>query len=207
MAAGIAHEIRNPLASISGSVQYLRRELALQPELRSLMDIIVKESDRLSAFIEEFLNFSRQGPPEIGEFDLGALIDEVTTMLARNLPGMRFIKKYGPGETVRADAKKIRQLAWNLLNNAVKAEKEKGAIEIAIFRRNGAPCLSIRDFCVGMDKAELEKIFIPFYSKFAFGIGLGMNIVKRIVDEHGFALDVQSEKNQGTEVSVCFQKR
>ncbi len=207
MAAGIAHEIRNPLASISGSVQFLRRELALQPELRSLMDIIVKESDRLSAFIEEFLNFSRQSPLEKADFDLGGLVDEVTAMLARNLKEVRFIKKYDPGNRVLADAKKIKQLLWNLLNNAVKAQKEKGGIEIAIFREGGVPCLSIRDFGVGMDRAELEKIFIPFYSNFAFGIGLGMNIVKRIVDEHGFAMEIKSEKNQGTEVLVCFKKR
>jgi len=207
MAAGIAHEIRNPLASISGSVQFLRRELTLQPELRSLMDIIVKESDRLSAFIEEFLNFSRQSPLEKSDIDLGGLVDEVTAMLARNLKEVRFIKKYDPGNMICADAKKIKQLLWNLLNNAVKAQKEKGGIEIAIFRKGGAPCLAIRDFGVGMDRAELEKIFIPFYSKFAFGIGLGMNIVKRIVDEHGFAMEIQSEKNKGTEVVVCFKKR
>ena len=66
--------------------------------------------------------------------------------------------------------------------------------------------MSIRDFGVGMDREELDKIFIPFYSKFAFGIGLGMNIVKRIVDEHGFNMEIKSEKNQGTEVVVCFNK-
>ncbi len=206
MAAGIAHEIRNPLASISGSVQYLRRELQVEAPLRGLMDIIVKESDRLSAFIEDFLTFSRPAPLEIGEFDLGALLDEVTAMLARSHPRLRFLKKYGPGSVVRADAKKIRQLAWNLLNNAAKAQQEKGTVEIAIFQKDGADCLAIRDFGVGMDPAELEKIFVPFYSRFASGIGLGMNIVKRIVDEHGFALDIQSERNRGTEVSVCFQK-
>ena len=111
MAAGIAHEIRNPLASISGSVQFLRRELTLQPELRSLMDIIVKESDRLSAFIEEFLNFSRQSPLEKTDFDLGGVVDDVTAMIARNLKAVRFIKKYDPGNMIGADVKKIKQLA------------------------------------------------------------------------------------------------
>jgi two-component system sensor histidine kinase PilS (NtrC family) len=206
MAAGIAHEIRNPLASISGSVQFLRGELALAPELRNLMDIIVKESDRLSAFIEEFLNFSRQSPLEKTDFDLGGVVDDVTAMIARNRMAVRFIKKYDPGNMVLADFKKIKQLVWNLLNNAVKALNEKGEIEITIFPRAGSTCLSIRDFGVGMDREELEKIFIPFYSKFAFGIGLGMNIVKRIVDEHGFVMDIQSEKNKGTEVVVCFKK-
>ncbi len=207
MAAGLAHEIRNPLASISGSVQFLRRELSLEPQLRSLMDIIVKESDRLSSFIEEFLNFSRPAPLELSEFDLAAVIDEVTAMLARNLGEVRFIRKYEAGNLVQADARMIKQLVWNLLNNAVKAQQEKGRIEIAVFPEGGAPCLSIRDFGIGMDKEEQEKIFVPFYSRFAFGIGLGMNIVKRIVDEHGFSIAIRSEKNQGTEVLVCFKKR
>jgi two-component system sensor histidine kinase PilS (NtrC family) len=207
MAAGLAHEIRNPLASISGSVQFLRRELPLEPDLRNLMDIIVKESERLSAFIEEFLNFSKQLPLETSEFDLAGVVDDVTAMIARNRIAVRFIKKYNPGSMVRADFKKIKQLAWNLLNNAVKALKEKGNIEINIYREAGTIHLSIRDFGVGMDREEIERIFIPFYSKFASGIGLGMNIVKRIVEEHGFTMEIHSEKNLGTEVVVCFKKQ
>ena len=66
--------------------------------------------------------------------------------------------------------------------------------------------LSIHDFGVGMDRSEVEKIFMPFYSKFAFGIGLGMNIVKRIVEEHGFKMEIKSEKNLGTEVVICFNR-
>ena len=210
MAAGIAHEIRNPLASISGSVQFLRREMALEPELRNLMDIIVKESERLSSFIEEFLNFSRQSPLEIAEFDLAGVVDEVTAMISRNLKAMRFIKKYNPGSMVRADFKKIKQLVWNLLNNAVKALKEKGEVEINIYQEaggSGSVLLSIRDFGVGMDREQIEKIFTPFYSTFAFGIGLGMSIVKRIVDEHGFTMEIKSEKDLGTEVVVCFKRQ
>jgi two-component system sensor histidine kinase PilS (NtrC family) len=206
MAAGIAHEIRNPLASISGSVQFLRRELALEPELRNLMDIIVKESNRLSAFIEEFLNFSSQAPLEKSDFDLAGVVDDVTAMSARTLKEVRFIKKYNAGVMVRADAKRIKQLVWNLMNNAVKALKGRGEVEVSILQEPGEVRLSIRDYGVGMDREELEKIFLPFYSRFAFGIGLGMNIVKRIVDEHGFTIDIRSEKNQGTEVVVCFKK-
>jgi two-component system sensor histidine kinase PilS (NtrC family) len=206
MAAGIAHEIRNPLASISGSVQFLHQELSLDSEFKKLMDIIVSESARLSAFIEEFLNFSRQAPLESTEFDLALVLDEVIEMLSLNLHEVRFLKKYNPGHLVAADVKKIRQLIWNLLNNAVKALNEKGEIEINIFREKEVVHLSIKDFGVGMDHAEVQKIFTPFYSKFAFGIGLGMTIVKRIVDEHGFKMAIKSEKKLGTEVVICFSK-
>ncbi|HSQ35936.1 MAG TPA: ATP-binding protein, partial [Candidatus Binatia bacterium] len=206
MAAGIAHEIRNPLASISGSVQFLRRELPLSDEFRGLMDIIVSESARLSAFIEEFLNFSKQAPLEITRFDLAPVLDDVVEMLSRNLPKVRFLKKYNPEQWIAADVKKIRQLVWNLLNNAVKALNEKGEIEINIYSERDTVHLAIKDFGVGMDRAEIEKIFAPFYSKFAFGIGLGMTIVKQIVEEHGFEMRIRSEKKLGTEVVICFSK-
>jgi len=206
MAAGIAHEIRNPLASISGSVQFLRQELSLDNEFKNLMDIIVSESARLSAFIEEFLNFSKQVPLEINQFDLAPVLDEVVEMLSLNLPDVRFLKKYNRGHLVDADVKKIRQLVWNLLNNSVKALNEKGEIEINLFREEETLYLSIKDFGVGMDNAEIQKIFTPFYSKFAFGIGLGMTIVKKIIDEHGFKMKIKSEKKLGTEVVICFSK-
>jgi two-component system sensor histidine kinase PilS (NtrC family) len=204
MAAGIAHEIRNPLASISGSVQFLRQELSLDTEFKNLMDIIVSESARLSAFIEEFLNFSKQLPMEITEFDLAQVLDEVVGILSLNLREVRFLKKYNHEYWVVA--KKIRQLVWNLLNNAVKALNEKGEIEINLFREAETVHLSIKDFGVGMDSTEMQKIFTPFYSKFAFGIGLGMTIVKQIVDEHGFKMEIKSEKKLGTEVEICFSK-
>jgi two-component system sensor histidine kinase PilS (NtrC family) len=206
MAAGIAHEIRNPLASISGSVQFLRQELSLDTEFKNLMDIIVSESARLSAFIEEFLNFSKQLPMEITEFDLAQVLDEVVGILSLNLREVRFLKKYNHEYWVVADVKKIRQLVWNLLNNAVKALNEKGEIEINLFREAETVHLSIKDFGVGMDSTEMQKIFTPFYSKFAFGIGLGMTIVKQIVDEHGFKMEIKSEKKLGTEVEICFSK-
>jgi two-component system sensor histidine kinase PilS (NtrC family) len=206
MAAGIAHEIRNPLASISGSVQFLRQELPLDNEYRGLMDIIVSESERLSTFIEGFLNFSKQVPLEISRFDLALVLDEVVEMLSLNLPKVRFSKKYNREHWIEADVKKIRQLVWNLLNNAVKALTEKGEIEINLVDEGGGVRLTIKDFGVGMDRAEIEKIFVPFYSKFAFGIGLGMTIVKQIVDEHGFKIEIKSEKKLGTEVAICFSK-
>ncbi len=206
MAAGIAHEIRNPLASISGSVQFLRQELSLDNEYQSLMDIIVSESARLSAFIEGFLNFSKQAPLEISSFDLAVILDEVVEMLCLNLPKVRFLKKYNREYWVAADIKKIRQLAWNLLSNAVKALNENGEIEINLVRDGDNVRLSIKDYGIGMDRVEMDKIFIPFYSKFSFGIGLGMPIIKQIVDEHGFKMKIKSEKKLGTEVEICFSK-
>ncbi len=203
LAAGIAHEIRNPLASISASVQFLRKELELAPEYQNLMGIIVRESERLSRSIEEFLNFSRMTPPEPREFDLSALLDDTLSMLEKRYPAMRFRRAYAPGARLLADPAQFRQLAWNLLSNAIKACSEKGEVEVAVFDGPGGRCLTVRDSGIGMDRLDLARIYTPFYSRFSSGIGLGMTIVRRIVDEHGFTIHIRSGKSNGTEVTVC----
>lgn len=206
MSAGIAHEIRNPLASISGSVQFLSKELKLETEYQHLMDIIVKESARLSNSIEGFLEYARMTPLKETSFDLSHLIDDVTDLVSVNHPGIKLIRKYGPGNTVFADAKKINQVVWNLINNSVKAVDNKGIIEINIYRNENDLYLSIKDNGIGIESSKLERIFLPFHSNFTTGIGLGMSIVKRIIDEHGFDIKINSEKNIGTEVIICFKK-
>jgi len=207
MSAGIAHEIRNPLAAISGSVQFLRKELKLEKEkYRHLMDIIVKESERLSQSIEDFLDFTRISPIEKINIDLAALIDEITDLITVNYKGITIVKKYSNDYVIHADAKKIKQLLWNLINNSVKAVNGAGTIEINVFRQGGEVYFSIADDGVGIDAEELPKIFTPFYSKFTSGFGLGMALVKRIVDDHNFEISVNSQKNIGTEVTVCFKK-
>lgn len=206
MSAGMAHEIRNPLASISGSVQFLKSEMELSTEYQKLMDIIVKESDRLSRSIEDFLEFTKVTPLKTSEFRLGELINQIVELARLNNKGVDFIKKIGDSDLIHADKGKIEQLVWNLVNNSIKALKGKGTIEINIYDRNDAVCLSIKDNGSGIDKSDLENIFNPFYSKFTAGIGLGMAIVKRIVEEHRFKIEINSEKNIGTEVIICFQE-
>lgn len=207
MSAGIAHEIRNPLASISGSVQFLEKELELQsPEHRNLMEIIVKESERLSHSIEDFLSFTRVTPLEKTKLDLAGLIDDVAELVSRNHKEVKLEKKYGRGYMVEADMKRMKQVLWNLVINAVKAVKSTGTIEINLYRKNEHVCLSITDDGVGIERGELPKIFTPFYSRFTSGIGLGMALVKRILDEHNFGIDIKSQKDFGTEVIVCFTK-
>lgn len=206
MAAGIAHEIRNPLASISGSVQFLQKELKLEPEYQNLMEIIIRESGRLSKSIEDFLEFTRVTPLNLSDIDISAVMDEIIELIRLNHQKVKFLKKYIPGNVIRADQKKVKQLVWNLLNNAVKAMNEKGFIEIHIYEEGDCVNLFIKDDGVGIEKGELKRIFTPFYSRFTSGIGLGMSIVKRIIEEHGADIKIKSKKNVGTEVTVCFKK-
>jgi two-component system sensor histidine kinase PilS (NtrC family) len=206
MSAGMAHEIRNPLASISGSVQFLRKEMQLSTEYQKLMEIIVKESNRLSKSIEEFLEFTKITPLKKSELKLGDLISEIVELAALNNKDVDFINKISQNDLIHADKGKIEQLVWNLVNNSIKALKGKGTIEINVYDSNDDVFLSIKDNGSGIDKSDLENIFNPFYSKFTSGIGLGMTIVKRIVEEHHFEIELKSEKNIGTEVIICFKE-
>jgi two-component system sensor histidine kinase PilS (NtrC family) len=206
MAAGIAHEIRNPLASISGSVQFLQKKLKLGSELKNLMDIIITESNRLSMSIEEFLEFTKVNPIKKVKTNLSETIDDIIKLLGLNHKHVRFIRKYAAGETVVADPKQLKQLLWNLLNNAVKAVNGKGVVEVNIYRKADYLAASIKDNGRGMDPGEKKKIFNPFYSKFTSGIGLGMSIVRRIIEDHGFEIEINSEKNIGTEVIIHFSQ-
>lgn len=204
MAAGLAHEIRNPLASISGSVQFLHREMRVAPEYKNLMEIIIKESSRLSGSIENFLDFTRTPPLEIEGFILADLVDDVVELLQTTHPRIRFQRRCDPALEVRADPRQISQVIWNLLNNAVKAVGEEGDVQVAVFRTQKEVQLSVRDNGSGMSPEDQEKIFSPFFSRFSSGIGLGMALVKRILDAHKFEIRVKSEKYVGTEVTICF---
>ena len=120
MSAGLAHEIRNPLASISGSIQYLNKELSLNKDTKNLMDIVIKESARLSNSMEEFLQFSKTAPLKKKEFDLSLLLDEVLEIAGINNKNVLFKKRFSPGKTIHADREKIGRVVWNIINNAIK---------------------------------------------------------------------------------------
>lgn len=205
MAAGIAHEIRNPLASISGSVQFLQKKLQLEDEYNNLMDIIITESNRLSKSIEEFLEFTKVTPIKKTKINLSEIIDDIIELIRVNNKKVRFIQKYGKNNMVFGDNEMVKQLIWNLISNSVKAVNGKGLIEINIYTKGDHFVMSIRDDGIGMERTELSKIYNPFYSKFTSGIGLGMAMVRRIIEDHGYDIKISSEKNIGTEVIVDFK--
>jgi signal transduction histidine kinase len=145
-------------------------------------------------------------PLEKSKFDLAIVIDEMIELIKLNSKKVRFVKKYSKGNKIFADINKIKQLVWNLASNSVKAVNYNGIVQISIYDENGHINLSIKDNGIGIEKKELSKIFIPFYSKFSSGIGLGMAVIKRIIEEHNFDIKINSKKNIGTEVIVCFKK-
>jgi two-component system, NtrC family, sensor histidine kinase PilS len=213
MAAGIAHEIRNPLASMSGSMQMLRQELHLSGDQAQLMDIVLKESERLNQTIKSFLAYARPQRTESARLDLRTLVSE-TAMLLRNSPDV------GERHTVHvtipegevpfdADESQMRQILWNLATNGVRAMPHGGQLTLGARLDRGADgapvaVLEVADRGVGMSAEELEGIFQPFRGTFGKGTGLGLAIVHRIVTDHGGRIDVQSRPGEGTTFTVRF---
>jgi len=208
MASSLAHEIRNPLASISGSLQMLRRDGVAANRDRGdrLMDIVTKESDRLSRIIEDFLDYARPEKVDAAETDLVALARE-TTELLENSPELG----EGHGLVVAADAElvlalvdgaRIKQVFWNLARNAVAAMPDGGDLTIRLARTGNGAEVVFEDEGVGMSAEQTDKIFRPFVS--AKGTGLGLAVAYRIMELHGARVEVESEPGKGTRFRLLF---
>ncbi len=211
MAAGIAHEIRNPLASMSGSLQILRQELPLSDEQSQLMDIVLRESDRLNDTIRSFLAYARPQRNALTRLDIRQVVTDAGTLLQNSPERLEShrIRCDVPNEPVwcMADEAQIRQIVWNLATNGLRAMPEGGALTLAAATveqagKATAVTLAVSDEGIGIDPEELDGILQPFRGGFARGAGLGLSIVHRIVSDYGGELLVSSARGSGTTVTV-----
>jgi two-component system sensor histidine kinase PilS (NtrC family) len=202
LAAGIAHEIRNPLSSIAGSINVLSQISPFNDEQKTLVNIITRESTRLNAIISDFLVYSREKSFKFVRMDLIQLLDD-TLVLLRNRPqssGLTIVRDYGIPEAFAAiDADRIKQVFWNLLENAVRAMDGKGTITVSVQGVGDFLRIGIQDTGPGVPPHLTEKIFEPFQSQFEGGTGLGLAIVYQIVQAHGAKISVQSAPRCGAE--------
>jgi len=210
LAAGIAHEIRNPLASISGSVQVLSNELTVGSAERRLMEIIVSESNRLSKILEEFLRFVRPQERRVAFFDVATNIHEVLEIFRLSdeiSDAHRIVLDVRPHESLLSgDRDQIRQIVYNVAKNAVRAMPQGGTLTVE-GREDGAwYSIKFRDTGRGMSEDEIARVFTPFSTAFDGGTGLGMAIVRRIVEDHGGAIDVESRPGEGTTVTILLPR-
>jgi len=210
LAAGIAHEIRNPLASISGSVQVLSSELAIGPAEKRLMEIIVSESQRLSRIIEEFLRFVRPQERQVAAFDVGGTIMEVMDLfrLSDEVSDAHeiLVEVSPPSSMLSGDRDQIRQIIYNVAKNAVRAMSAGGRLTVAGREEEAWYSIRFIDTGHGMNPDQLTRLFTPFSTAFDGGTGLGMAIVRRIVQDHGGAIDEASRPGEGTTVTVLLPR-
>lgn len=205
MAAGIAHEIRNPLASISGSVQILHRQLDLDGERARLMDIVLAESRRLDTTIKGFLDFARPRAPRRRAVDLTAMARETITLLSHSeevLEAHRLAVPTGESVEIHADPDQVRQVLWNLCQNALKAMPEGGTLSVSVTRDGEAASLVVSDTGHGMSEEARARAFQPLTGEFRDGTGLGLAIVYRIVKDHGGQVLIDSHVGAGTRIEV-----
>jgi len=209
ISAHLAHEIRNPLAAISGSIQVLKKEMALSGEQQDLMNIVVDESDRISKSIEQFLNLASPGKQTFVIVELSQVLKETIMLLQRGgeLNGSYHVEgNYGTASIYcYGNSNQFKQIFWNLIKNALKAMPEGGTLTIDLNQRKKSEIeLKIRDSGKGMAKEDQERLFEPFYSGFKTGKGIGMAVVRRIVDDYNGKIRVSSELDEGTEIGILL---
>ena len=213
MAAGIAHEIRNPLASMSGSIQILRQELPLSTEQEQLMDIVLRESERLNTTIRSFLAYARPQRFQIQRFDVRRALNDAALLLRNSAEvqdSHEIVLDVPPGELwYEADEGQIKQIIWNLATNGLRAMPDGGRLRLtgAIEPASEGVALTVEDEGIGIPAAELENLFQPFNGRFAKGSGLGLAIVHRIVADYHGEIRVNSQQGVGTSVSVRLPAR
>ena len=212
MAAGIAHEIRNPLASMSGSIQILRQELPLTEEQAQLMDIVLRESERLNDTIRSFLAYAKPQRFSIARMDVRRVLNDAAVLLRNSSEVLEghVIDVSVPSTEVafEADENQIRQIVWNLATNGLRAMRNGGRLTLGArvdpAGEEGADAvvLQVSDEGVGIPAEELDAIFQPFRGTFSKGTGLGLAIVHRIVSDYGGEIQISSTPGKGTTVSV-----
>jgi two-component system sensor histidine kinase PilS (NtrC family) len=203
LAAAIAHEIRNPLTSIAGSVSMLSGVPEMSEEHRRLLDIVTRESQRLNSIITDFLAYSRTKQYHFAKVDLIQLVEDTLTLMGHRMAaektGIAIERHFAVREAyVLADGDKIKQVFWNLCENAVRAMKNGGTLLVGVEPLGDDWQVAFQDTGTGMTPQQIEKVFEPFQSNFEGGTGLGLAIVYQIMQAHEAKVWARSKPGQGT---------
>lgn len=218
LSAGLAHEIRNPLASLSGSIQVLKKGLTLENTHKRLMDIVVSETGRLNNILTDFLNYSQPRKDRKIPIDLTQLINDVIILIKNDAVNSRPVnvefKQNSFSLVINGDEEQFKGLVWNLCMNGIQAmSKEGGTLKIFInpvssfhgvnfHSKKSGVVLTVEDEGCGIPSEKLNKIFDPFYTTKSNGVGLGLATVYQIVQQNHGAIDVKSELGKGTRFSI-----
>jgi signal transduction histidine kinase len=209
LAAGLAHEIRNPLAAILNAATLLEQEEALTADERgSIIDAVKREAHRLNATLSDFLLFARPRAPKLQRGDIRQVVEHVAALLQEE-----HTRSGGVQVEVRMehtiprltfDPDQLIQVLWNIARNGVEAMAGQGCLALEVARQNGAVVITVADTGPGIPPEDRRRIFQPFFSKKAGGTGLGLAIAQRIVVAHGGRIDVQTTAGQGSQFTICL---
>lgn len=220
LTASLAHEVRTPLGSIRGTVEILRDNSVSEKKKAEFFQILMKETERMSSVVENYLSFARKQKPRHIQYDVRQVIENTTAMLASRgrKENIRFQVQLPRGDLIyNGDPNHLHQILMNLLLNAIEASSRGGEILIAgkicvnnhdpdgsteNFKPNSMLKLTMRDQGIGIKPEEIDKIFLPFYTSRPNGTGLGLSIVKRIIDENHWHINITSQPGQGTEITL-----
>jgi signal transduction histidine kinase len=210
LSAGLAHEIRNPLASIAGAAGILQRSLQGERKDAECLEIISKECQRLNALLTQFLDFARPRAPKFQTTDIDAVVDSVMQLAAHGVGKMpiELRKDISPGlAPVECDPELLKQVLLNLIINAMQATTGAGEILVSAGPRNGRLSIEVRDQGCGISRADRDRIFDPFFTTKENGTGLGLSVAHQIVEQHGGILTAHENPGNGMTFSVSLPFR
>lgn len=209
LAASVAHEVRNPLAGMKGALEVLRGELAVKPQNLEIVDELLAQIERLEHLVRDLLSYARPQAVSPQVFDLHDLLDRLLRLYKdqADSAGITLQRIYGPGTShMPADPQQMEQVFINLIHNALQAMEDGGTLTLSTRAGNGVLVVTFEDSGAGISPSDLKRIFQPFFTTKHRGSGLGLPIVKRILEAHGGRIELESELGKGTAVSVIVPR-
>ncbi len=206
LSAGLAHELRNPLGTIKASAEVLSQSVGAENEVaREMAGFISSEVDRTNSLVTRFLQFARPLQLRLEKADLGQTLDRALAMVEREAPGVAIYKNYEPAiPPFPFDAELMERVFYNLALNAVQATAAGGAVTVKTRAADAVAEVAVIDRGEGIDPQRLDSVFNPFFTTKPRGVGLGLAIVSKIVDEHGGKIAVESELGKGSVFRVLL---
>ncbi len=201
LAAGLAHEIRNPLGSIAGSVELVRDSATLDAEDQHLLDVVLRETDRLNELVSTMLEVSRPGDPDRARVPIAPFAREVTDLARRSAPsGVRVELRLEPDEAATAvvDPQQMRQVLWNLVRNAIQFSPPGGRVGVVLRSDDDALTIEVSDEGPGIAEADRAQLFDMFFTRRRHGVGLGLTLTKQIVEGHHGEITALANEPKGS---------